>query len=366
MKVSDLDYDLPPELIAQAPLPDRSASRLLLVSRRTCRFEDCLFRDLPQLIEPSDFLVLNDSRVFAARLLGKRESGGKIEVLLLRPVDVANGSAPTDLARGDSTSRRGKSTCSRMTWEALVRPKRKMRLHSQLLFSPELTGSVVDRCEGEKALIEFHFRADFHAILEKIGHVPLPPYIRRADSAEDRTRYQTIYANPRGSIAAPTAGLHFTPAILEQLKSRGIEYFTITLHVGYGTFRPVKTEAVKDHRIDPEPFEISPAAAGGIREALRSGLRLIAVGTTTTRVLEYWKRRSPALEALRGETDLFIYPPFGFQIVQGLLTNFHLPRSSLFALVCALLGKDLARACYRHAVQERYRFYSYGDCMLIL
>lgn len=366
MKVSDLDYHLPAELIAQEPLPDRSASRLLVVSRRAGRFEDRVFCDLPQLIEPSDFLVLNDSRVFPARLLGKRETGGKIEVLLLRPVDFGNRSGPADPIGGDSRSRRGNRTCSRMTWEALVRPKRKMRLHSQLDFSPELTGLVVDKWEGEKALIEFQFQGDFYAILEKTGHVPLPPYIRRADSTEDRERYQTIYACASGSIAAPTAGLHFTPAILEQLKPRGIAYFMITLHVGYGTFRPVKTQAVEDHRIDPESFEISPATAAGIREALHSGRRLIAVGTTTTRVLEYWKRQSPALEALRGKTDLFIYPPFEFQMAQGLLTNFHLPRSSLFALVCAFLGKDLAHACYRHAVEDRYRFYSYGDCMLIL
>ncbi|HEY3130194.1 MAG TPA: tRNA preQ1(34) S-adenosylmethionine ribosyltransferase-isomerase QueA [Acidobacteriota bacterium] len=366
MKVSDLDYHLPAELIAQAPLPDRSASRLLVVSRRAGRFEDRLFRDLPWLIGPSDFLVLNDSRVFAARLLGKRETGGQIEVLLLRPADVAPRSETTDPVGGDSKDKFENNMCSRMVWEALVRPKRKMRLHSHLVFSPDLTGSVLEKSEGEKALIEFRFQGDFHAILERTGHVPLPPYIRRPDSAEDRERYQTIYAKAPGSIAAPTAGLHFTPAMLEQLKSRGIEYFMITLHVGYGTFRPVKTEDVEDHRIDPESFEISLAMADGIRRALSAGRRLIAVGTTTTRVLEHWKRRSTVLEPRCGETNLFIYPPFEFQMVQGLLTNFHLPRSSLFALVCAFLGTDLAHACYRHAVQNRYRFYSYGDCMLIL
>src|SRR2546425_63513 len=248
MKVSDLDYHLPGELIAQAPLPDRSASRLLVVSRRTGRFEDRQFRDLPRLIEPTDFLVLNDSRVFPARLLGNRESGGKIEVLLLRPVDFAPRSETTDPIGGNSQDKFGNNTCSQMVWEALVRPKRKMRLHSQLVFSPELTGLVIDNSEGEKALIEFQFQGDFHAILQRTGHVPLPPYIRRADSAEDRERYQTIYANTPGSIAAPTAGLHFTPAILEQLKSRGIEYFMITLHLGYGTVRPGKTQDCHGHR----------------------------------------------------------------------------------------------------------------------
>ncbi|MBI3939600.1 MAG: tRNA preQ1(34) S-adenosylmethionine ribosyltransferase-isomerase QueA [Acidobacteria bacterium] len=366
MKVSDLDYHLPPELIAQQPLADRSASRMLVVVRQTGQIQDRKFRDLKALLSPSDFLVLNNSRVLPARLLGKRDSGGRVEILLLRPIEASASSELTGGVQMPADAAVQNFTAGCGAWQALAKPKRKLRARSHLHFSADLEGTVVDLGPGDKVVIEFNSRGNLYDILEKTGHVPLPPYIHRADSDSDRQAYQTVYAEPPGSVAAPTAGLHFTQATLDQLKESGIRYHFITLHVGYGTFQPMKTEAVGDHRIDAERFVISDFAAVEIRRNLRQGKRLIAVGTTTTRVLEFWKRRSPALEPLAGETDLFIYPPFQFQIVQGMLTNFHLPRSSLFALVCALLGVELAHGCYRHAVQQRYRFYSYGDCMLIL
>lgn len=331
---------------------------------------------MPELISPSDFLVLNDSRVFPARLLGHRESGGQVEVLLLRPAIHGWDSQTNNPKHGAVDDRGERCAAGRATWEVLARPRRKLHPGCRLYFASELTAVVVEtpsrdssttaHRHGEKLFVEFQFPGDFYAVLEKIGHVPLPPYIRRSDSLQDRQRYQTIYARPPGSAAAPTAGLHFTPIILDQLRSKRIDRYFVTLHVGYGTFRPVKTDTIEGHHVDPEPFDVSPVSACGIRQALECNRRLIAVGTTTTRVLEHWRRQCPTLQPLTGETDLFIYPPFRFQIVQGLLTNFHLPRSSLFALVCAFLGTDLARACYRHAVEQRYRFYSYGDCMLIL
>jgi S-adenosylmethionine:tRNA ribosyltransferase-isomerase len=365
VKTAELDYYLPHELIAQQPLEDRSASRLLLVSRRAGDLQDRSFCELPALLGPTDFLVMNNSRVFPARLLGQRETGGKVELLLLRPLTPG-----TDQSAGSEDSSAqlagGRPSCNHMTWEVLARPKRKLRAQTWLFFSPELQGRVVSEGSGEKALIDFEFQGDFYQTLERSGRVPLPPYIDRPDSDMDRERYQTVYAEQRGSVAAPTAGLHFTQRMLDQLHARGVDRFMVTLHVGYGTFRPVKTDDLENHHVDREPFEITWEAAAGIRRALAAGRRLIAVGTTTTRVLEHWKRQSLKLEPFSGETDLFIYPPFDFEMVQGLLTNFHLPRSSLFALICALLGTDLAHVCYRHAVEKRYRFYSYGDCMLIV
>jgi S-adenosylmethionine:tRNA ribosyltransferase-isomerase len=324
-----------------------------------------LFRELPELLGTSDFLVMNDSRVFPARLLGQRETGGKIELLLLRPLMPH----PDQSARSEPSSSKvvqAGHPFNCMRWEVLARPKRKLRAQKRLYFSPELEGLVVSEGSGEKALVDFEFQGDFYKTLERSGRVPLPPYIDRPDSDMDRERYQTVYAEQRGSVAAPTAGLHFTQRMLDQLQARGVDRFMVTLHVGYGTFRPVKTDDIENHHVDREPFEITREAAAGIRRAFAAGRRLIAIGTTTTRVLEYWKRQSLKLEPFSGETDLFIYPPFPFEMVQGLLTNFHLPRSSLFALICAFLGTEPAHACYRHAVQARYRFYSYGDCMLIL
>ena len=364
MQVADLDYDLPEELIAQTPAADRDASRLLVVRRKSGQIEDRTFRELPEILSRSDFLVLNDSRVFPARLFGQRETGGRVELLLLRP---AAPEAPEhSLQRAPESNLEEAGLARQAVWEALARPRRKLRVHSRILFSPELSGTIVTEEAGEKVRIAFEFHGEFNDLLARVGHVPLPPYIRRLAGPADRQRYQTVYARHPGSVAAPTAGLHFTQAMLEQLKSRDIDSLFVTLHVGYGTFRPVKTASIEEHRVDPEAFAISAAAAAGIRQSLSEGKRLIAVGTTTTRVLEHWLQRSPRLEPLTGETDLFIYPPFQFQMAQGLLTNFHLPRSSLFALACAFLGTELAHDCYRHAVKQRYRFYSYGDCMLIL
>ena len=361
MKISDLDYDLPEELIAQEPLPERTASRMMLARKGSGKIEDLHFRDLPDVLEPSDFLVLNDSAVFPARLLGRRPGGGRVELLLLRSQMTESTAGPA----AEFPVEREVENRNHVVWEALARPKRKLRKGIELIFSDELRAKVVDSA-GETVTVMFSFAGDFESILDRTAHVPLPPYIRRADSERDRARYQTVYAVKRGSIAAPTAGLHFTGAVLDELRKRGIPCFFVTLHVGYGTFRPVKTETVEGHKIDPETFFLSSEAAAGIRDALKAGRRLVAVGTTTTRVLEYWKRSSKDLGPAVGQTDLFIYPPFDFELVGGLLTNFHLPRSSLFALVCAFLGTEFAGRCYQHAVERRYRFYSYGDCMLIL
>jgi S-adenosylmethionine:tRNA ribosyltransferase-isomerase len=361
VKISDLDYDLPEELIAQEPLPNRDASRLMLVDKGSGVIQDLHFRELPAILHPADFLVLNDSAVFPARLLGRRPGGGRVELLLLRP--------DSEQATGALNSRSGgelpAENHDHALWEALARPKRKLRRNMELIFSDDLRGRVAD-VSDETVKIQFRFSGDFSSVLDRTARVPLPPYIRRPDTERDRDRYQTVYAARRGSIAAPTAGLHFTPGILNDLRRRGIHCFFVTLHVGYGTFRPVKSASIEQHRIDAESFSISANDAAGIREALQSGRRMIAVGTTTTRMLEHWKRSSPKLRAIAGQTDLFIYPPFDFKLVKGLLTNFHLPRSSLFALVCAFLGTELARQCYRHAVERHYRFYSYGDCMLIV
>ena len=370
INVSDLDYDLPKDLIAQHPLPERAASRLLAVWRQTGRIEDRRFHDLPDLLSASDFLVLNDTRVFPARLFGILESGGQVEVLLLGPIQISDPVTSGSRHALHLQARRSEvNDTPSLIWEALARPKRRLRPGSRLHFSPDLVGVVREPTSGtgrEKVHIEFQVRGSFLDVLERTGHVPLPPYIRRDDATTDRERYQTVYATATGSVAAATAGLHFTREILDQLAGRGVGSCFVTLHVGYGTFRPIAAETVECHRVDSERLEVSPPASAAIRDAVAKRKRLIAVGTTSTRALESWIQASPGLTAFAGETDLCIYPPFQFKLVGGLLTNFHLPRSSLLALVCAFLGVDLARACYDHAIRQGYRFYSYGDCMLIL
>jgi S-adenosylmethionine:tRNA ribosyltransferase-isomerase len=348
MDVRDFDFELPPGLIAQEPAADRSSSRLLRVDRATGALAHHRFADLPELLAPGDLLVVNDTRVFPARLLGRRvPSGGAVECLLLR-------------------------RCGENHWEALVHPGQKLKPGAQLLFgSPSypLRAEILEQRFHGRRLIRLwtDSGAPVDEVVDEIGHVPLPPYIKRDDRESDRHRYQTIFAARRGSIAAPTAGLHFTGPVQDALRARGVQVAAITLHVGYGTFQPVRTERVEDHRVEAEWYEVGAATAGAINAALDENRRVIAVGTTTTRTLEAVAAANGGrLAAGAGQTDLFIYPGFRFQVIRGLLTNFHLPQSSLLMLVAAFAGRDRILAAYRAAVAHGYRFYSYGDATLLL
>jgi S-adenosylmethionine:tRNA ribosyltransferase-isomerase len=363
VQVSEFNYHLPAELIAQEPLTDRAASRLLQVDRSTGSFRDLCFRDFPDLLRPDDLVVFNNTRVFAARLYGRRSGvhaqplspqnpavrgflKGRVEVLLTRQLS----SEPNE-------------------WKCLVRPGRKIGLGERLCFGEdnELEAEVIARGTFGERRIRFSPVADFFNLMEQLGHVPLPPYIDRPDRPGDRDRYQTVYARARGSVAAPTAGLHFTPEILERIRNRGIETTEITLHVGLGTFQPVRVERVENHRLHREAYEVSEEASAKINRAVSAGRRVVAVGTTTVRTLEYLAGQSEdgMLRPGVGEADIFIYPGYEFRVVGALLTNFHLPQSTLLMLVCALGGKEPVMEAYGHAVDQKYRFYSYGDCMFL-
>jgi S-adenosylmethionine:tRNA ribosyltransferase-isomerase len=338
MPLSQFSYDLPPELIAQQPLADRAGARMLVVDRARGSWEDRRFVDFPEYIHPGDCLVLNDSKVFPSRLIGQREQGegGRVEVFLVRPV-------PGESALGKD-----------LVWTALVHPGRKMRTGERVIISNELLVEILARGEHGERTVRLHPVGDLYEVLERAGHTPLPPYIRRPDTASDRERYQTVYARERGSVAAPTAGLHFTPEILDRCHAAGAEIARVTLHVGLGTFQPLHTEAIEEVRLHAEAFHVSDEAV----DAMARAHRVIAVGTTSVRAIES--------ESSQSETDLFISPGFVFQRTGALLTNFHLPKSSLLVLVCAFAGTELALAAYRYAVERRYRFFSYGDCMLIV
>ncbi len=342
MNLKAFDYDLPPDRIAQSPTPRRDDARLMLVDRATGSVEHFFFRDLPDLLLPKEVLVLNDSRVFRARLFGVRRDHPEtkaVEVLLLRPLQEA-------------------------IWEALVRPGRKVRTGTELVFGQgSLEARILEGPPGPKKRLHFRSQGDFWDRLRELGRVPLPPYIRRpfgqADG-RDAERYQTIYARVRGSVAAPTAGLHFTPELLER-----VPHFFLTLHVGYGTFKPITNQDTGDHRMDAEAYWLGAATAQSLTRHRASGGELIAVGTTTTRALEQvWITRGKLQESA-GETTLFISPGFRFRAVDCLLTNFHLPRSTLLVLVSAFAGREFILDCYRQAIENGYRFYSYGDAMLI-
>ena len=346
MLVSEFDFDLPPELIAQTP-PARGESRLMLLTRAALP-RHTFMSELPGLLQPGDVLVVNNTRVFAARLLGRRvPSGGAVECLLLE-------------RHADSV------------WDALVHPGQKLRAGSQIRFEGPpgaLAAEVLERRFFGRRLIRLRSESDksIDELIDELGHVPLPPYIKRPDESSDRDRYQTVYASVRGSVAAPTAGLHFTRELLDALARRGVERVDITLHVGYGTFKPVRSESVEEHEVDPERYEISDVAAEAIERARREQRRIIAVGTTTTRALEDAARSSGGrVTPSNRAATTFIYPGFEFQVLDGLLTNFHLPRSSLLMLVSAFAGRERVLAAYREAISQRYRFYSYGDAMLIL
>ncbi|HYH84836.1 MAG TPA: tRNA preQ1(34) S-adenosylmethionine ribosyltransferase-isomerase QueA [Pyrinomonadaceae bacterium] len=352
MHISDFDYELPEELIAQHPLARRDASRMLVVKREDESLRDRLFSDFPSELREGDALVVNNTRVFPARLVGRREpTGGRVELLLVR-------------RRGDLGAQ---------VWETLARPARRLDAGERVTFGDgRLRGEVISATEdGAGRVVRFESEGDFGVLLEEFGQMPLPPYIKRegddlAAREEDRERYQTVYAAAPGAIAAPTAGLHFTPRVLETLRAEGVRVAEITLHVGHGTFAPVRVEDLGQHRVAPEVFEIDRAAADEINRARGRGGRIFAVGTTTVRALETAADESGRVRAGRGETGLTITPGYRFRVVDALLTNFHLPRSSLLVLVGAFAGRDLALSAYRHAVGARYRFYSYGDCMLIV
>jgi S-adenosylmethionine:tRNA ribosyltransferase-isomerase len=359
--VSDFNYELPEELIAQEALPDRAASRLLQLDRTSGRIRDLPFRDFPGLLRQGDLLVFNNTRVFPARLFGHR-SGNRAQ-----PVSPRN-PASREFLRGKVEVL---LTCQRSQepndWDCLVRPGRKIGVGERLYFGEhdELEAEVLARGEFGERTIRFSPVSEFWHLIEQIGHVPLPPYIDRADRPADRERYQTVYSRERGSVAAPTAGLHFTPEILDQIRQRGIEMAEVTLHVGLGTFQPVHVERVEEHKLHAEWYQIGAETAAKINSALDKGRRVVAVGTTTVRTLEYSARQDGRVHAESGQADLFIYPGYSFRVVGALLTNFHLPQSTLLMLVCALGGREHVLAAYRHAVEERYRFYSYGDCMLV-
>jgi S-adenosylmethionine:tRNA ribosyltransferase-isomerase len=344
LRLSDFDFDLPPELIAQEPLPRRDDSRLLLVHPDDEHPTHHRAHDLPELLRPGDLLVVNNSKVFPARLTGKTESGASVEVLLLRPLEAGH-------------------------WEVLARPARRLTVGRKVVFGDGLlTAEIKSVSSGGKRVVELESRVDFFEAVEQIGITPLPPYIKR-DGAEregqDRQSYQTVYSKERGSIAAPTAGLHFTPELLEALEARGVHRAELTLHVGYGTFQPVRTDEVEEHQMESEKFTIPETTAGAIERVRSEGGRIVAVGTTTVRSLESAADASGKVQHGRRETNLFVYPGFRFRVVDVMLTNFHLPKSSLFLLVSAFGGTKRLRRAYEEAIRERYRFYSYGDCMLI-
>lgn len=360
MLVAEFDYHLPEELIAQEPLADRAGSRMLGLSRATGRIEDRRFRELPELLQEGDLVVFNNTKVFPARLYGHR-SGSR--ALPLSPQNPAS----RDFLKGTVEVLLTKQVAEKPNeWECLVRPGRKIGVGEKLFFgNDELAAEVVGRGAFGERWIRFDPVPDFFDRVERLGHVPLPPYIAREDRSGDRERYQTVYARERGSVAAPTAGLHFTPEILGRLAERGIETAEVTLHVGLGTFQPVRVEKVEEHKLHRESYSISDSAAENINRALEDGRRVVAIGTTTVRTLEYAARENGRAQAGGGEADLFIYPGFQFRVVGAMLTNFHLPQSTLLMLVCAFGGKERVLSAYRHAVENKYRFYSYGDCMLV-
>ena len=375
MLVSDFNFHLPAELIAQAPLADRSASRLLQVDRSTGHLSDRGFRDFPGLLRPDDLLVLNNTKVFPARLLGRRAGVKSQAVSAHNPAapDLLQGRVEVLLTRQLGSAAAADKNENPNDWECLARPGRKIRVGERIFFGTgegqdALQAEVIARGAFGKRTIRFQPVDDFFGRIARIGHVPLPPYIARADSAADRERYQTVYARERGSVAAPTAGLHFTPEVLAQIADRGIETTELTLHVGLGTFEPVRVERVEEHKLHREPFTITPEAASKINSARAASRRVIAVGTTTVRALEYaaeYLTQAGGISAGSGEADIFIYPGYKFKVVEGLLTNFHLPQSTLLMLVCAFAGRENVLPAYHHAVAQRYRFYSYGDCMFL-
>ena len=339
MKLSEFDYKLPEELIAKTPAAKRDASRLMVLHRNDGRIEHRRFSDVIEYLEPSDILVVNNTKVIPARLIGhKKGTGGEVEILLLRQE-------------------------SEYLWKCLVRPGRRLMPGAKVEFKNGLMeAEIVERREGGQRLVKFSYNGDFYQVLESVGQVPLPPYIDRKPTEADNNRYQTIYAKEEGAVAAPTAGLHFTPELMAAIKAKGVEVLEILLHVGWGTFKGVVADDIREHKMDAEYYRISKEAAEKIKNGKLENRRIIAVGTTTSRALESFGQSGK----LSDWTEIFIYPPYQFKIVDALVTNFHLPKSTLIMLVSALAGRENVMKAYQEAIKEKYRFYSYGDAMMVV
>ena len=342
MKLSDFNYDLPPDRIAQTPLERRDESRLLVVDRETCEFIHTTFKKIGDFLPSNSLLVLNDTKVISARLIGNKSiTGGKIELLLIQEVE-------------------------RNTWEVLAKPRRSLKIGTELVFGDGLLlGKVLDLLDNGQCLVNFKYEGDFFTLLSQVGVIPLPPYIQRQANEEDQVRYQSVYASSEGAIAAPTAGLHFTNDLLNELKSQGVDIAKLTLHVGIGTFQPVKVENVKTHKMHAEYINLSGMVAQRIQAARDNGKKIVAIGTTVVRALES-ASESGTVNHYDGYSELFIYPGYKFRVVDALLTNFHLPKSTLLMLVSAFADTTLIQKAYEEALRHQYRFYSYGDVMLII
>lgn len=340
MKVSDFNYDLPEKLIAQHPIEKRDESRLMVLNREKSTIENKVFKDIIDYLNPGDCLVINNTKVIPARIYGKKETGANVEFLLLKRV------------QND-------------TWEVIVRPGRKLLAGTKVIFGDGILEATIDKVlENGNREVTFKYEGIFNEILDKIGMMPLPPYIK--EKLKEKNRYQTVYAKYEGSAAAPTAGLHFTPELLEKIKQKGVEIAKVTLHVGIGTFRPVKVENVEDHDMHSEHYYIKKEDADKINNSKKNGKRIISVGTTSCRVLESVADENGFVKMAEGDTNIFIYPGYKFKCIDSLITNFHLPESTLIMLVSTLAGKDFVMKAYRQAVQEEYRFFSFGDAMIIL
>jgi S-adenosylmethionine:tRNA ribosyltransferase-isomerase len=342
MRIEEFEYHLPTSLIAQYPSPQRGETSLMILHRETGMIEHRAFQDITQYLDSADLLVMNDTRVLPARLIGKKETGGRLEILLIPSWNGTKGE-----------------------WKALIKGSRKVKPGARIRFEQGLEGEVEEVKDG-KAKVNFSYQGEVTDVLQEIGHVPLPPYIKRGDEPLDRERYQTVFAKRDGSIASPTAALHFTHALLQSLKKNRLRSTTITLHIGVGTFTPVKARNIEDHTMEAEWTEISEETAREIDDTKARGGKVIAVGTTTTRALESFSNGDGRVRSGKGMTSLFIYPPYRFRVIDGLVTNFHLPKSTLIMLVSAFAGKELLMKAYREAIHRKYRFYSYGDSMLIL
>lgn len=339
MKVADFNYNLPEELIAQVPLEKRDESRLMILDKKNQSIQHKVFKDIIDYLEPGDCLVRNNTKVIPARIYGKKETGAHVEFLLLNNIE------------GD-------------IWESIVRPGNKLHIGTKVIFGEGLLeAEILDIMPGGTRKVKFYYKGIFNEILDQIGLMPLPPYIH--EELKDNDRYQTVYAKYEGSAAAPTAGLHFTPELLKKIEEKGIKIANVTLHVGIGTFRPVKEETVEKHEMHSEHYYIKEEDAKKINETKKNGKRVISVGTTSCRVLETIANENGAVEASEGNTQIFIYPGYTFKCIDGLITNFHLPQSTLLMLVSALAGKDYIMNAYNEAVKEKYRFFSFGDAMFI-
>lgn len=344
MHINDFDYNLPPELIAQHPTEKRDESRLLVINRNTGDLEHRHFFNILEYLNPGDCLVMNNSKVIPARLFGIKEiTGARVEFLLIKRIK-------DDL------------------WETMVRPGKKLHVGDRVSFSEDgsLTAKIIEHKEGGVRIVRFEYKGDFHELLERIGRIPLPPYIERDSGEEDRERYQTVYCKEEGSVAAPTAGLHFTEELMKQAMEKGVKIAYVTLHVGIGTFRPVKCDNIEEHQMHFEEYEIDEKNAEIINETKKAGGRVISVGTTSTRTLESSAAEDGTVLAGSGSTGIFIYPGYRFKVIDSLITNFHLPKSTLLMLVSALYNRENILAAYEEAVKQKYRFFSYGDAMLII